>query len=154
MTVNAIDTRRPHARSRKSALLAWIWPEPRQDDEGRGAAWLAGLLGWMWPSALHDENTGRAGRGLMALLFGWAWPSQFDRGFKRFWKASWLWSWMWPGRVMGPDGEICALAPWHPAARAPVAADAPWHRKVSKHGGVVFMMFAATAIAAPTFMEG
>jgi hypothetical protein len=107
----------------------------------------------MWPTATHDEAPGRR-HGLLAMLFGWAWPSAFDRGFKRFWKTSWLWSWMWPGRVMGPDGEVCALAPWHPAARAVVLPDDPWQRKISKHGGVVFMMFAASAIAAPTFMEG
>ncbi|MBU2362954.1 MAG: hypothetical protein KKB47_08855, partial [Alphaproteobacteria bacterium] len=153
MTMDAIRNDRAQARTRKGALLAWIWPEPREDAEGRGAGWLASLLGWMWPSAVHDENFGRR-HGLMAMAFGWAWPSNFDRAFKSFWKKSWLWSWMWPGRVMGPDGEICALAPWHPAVRPEICVEDPWYRKAGKHGGVVFMMFAATAIAAPTFMEG
>jgi hypothetical protein len=54
---------------------------------------------------------------------------------------------------MGPDGEVSALAPWHAAVRPEVCPGEPWRRKVSRHGGMVFMMFAAAAIAAPTFME-
>ncbi|WP_296600376.1 hypothetical protein, partial [Phenylobacterium sp.] len=151
MTVQAIGPRR--GRSLKAALLTWVWPQPLDTEERGGAGWLAALLGWMWPSAVHDERPG-ARHGLMAALFGWLWPSNVDNGFKRFWKLSWLWSWMWPGRVLGPDGEICALAPWHPAVRPEVCIEDPWYRRVGKHGGMVFMMFAATAIAAPTFMEG
>ena len=116
MTVEAISTDQARARRRKAALLAWIWPEPLDRAE-RGPAPTAGLLAWLWPSALEDATHSRR-HGLMALLFGWAWPSKIDGGLKRFWRTSWLWSWMWPGRVMGPDGEVCALAPWHPAARA------------------------------------
>jgi hypothetical protein len=77
----------------------------------------------------------------------WLWPEAADRGLARWWRASWLWSWAWPGRVMGPDGEICPLAPWHAVVWA--QGDAPWHRR---HGKTLLTMVALAALAAPGFI--
>ncbi|MCW5760665.1 MAG: hypothetical protein KIS90_12930, partial [Phenylobacterium sp.] len=137
-----------------TSLLAWLWPDAReQRDERAGLLAWSSLLGWLWPSAVHDETYGRP-HGLMAILFGWMWPNVADRGVRRWWHFSWLWSWMWPGKVLGPDGEICPLAPWHPALRPEVCPGETWHHKLRRHGPVMFMMFGATALASPTLMEG
>lgn len=140
-------------RNLLASVVAWVWPAPRREERRRGAtAWL-GPLGALFPSRLGQGARTRD-RGLMALLFGWMWPSNVDRGMARWWRKSWMWAWMWPGRVMGPNGEICPLAPWHPAMRPEFCPTDPWHRKMGRHGGAMALMFAASAIAAPTFMEG
>src|SRR4051794_24705653 len=142
--------------SRKGLLrtsVAWLWPAARDEADRKGLGWLNALAAWMWPSALQDEKFGQRHWGPLGSIVGWIWPSAVDLGLARWWRSSWLWSWMWPGRVMGPDGEICPLAPWHAAVRPEVCPGEPWHKKVGRHGGMVFMMFAASAIAAPTFME-
>ncbi|MDZ4370840.1 MAG: hypothetical protein U1C74_05385, partial [Phenylobacterium sp.] len=138
-----------------ASAVAWVWPQPLQSERRSAAATglLGTLAGWLWPSRLQDERFGQR-HGLMAALFGWMWPQGADRGLARMWRSSWLWSWMWPGRVLGPDGEICPISPWHPAARAEFCPTDPWHRKVTRHGGAMAMMFGATAIAAPTLMDG
>ncbi len=113
---DAIDIGRRPAGVRKNALLAWVWPAPR-DERDTGAGWLETLLAWMWPTPTYDGTFGRR-RGLMATLFAGAWPS----------------------RAVGPSGEICAVA--------------PWQANRGRKRGAIFMMIAASAIAAPTFMEG
>jgi len=152
VTAGTIQTRNAK-RGLLASATAWVWPQPLRTDDRPAGAWMGPLAAWLWPSRLENESFGRR-HGLMASLFGWMWPQGLDRGMQRWWRASWLWSWMWPGRVMGPNGEICPLAPWHPAARPEVLASDPWQKKVGRHGGAMAMMFAATAIAAPTFMEG
>lgn len=124
MTVGTIDRRAPK-RGLMASAIAWVWPQPIRTEEQRaGFAWMGPLAAWMWPSRLEDERFGRR-HGLMGVLFGWMWPQGLDRGMQRWWRASWLWSWIWPGRVMGPNGEICPLAPWHPAARPRSARPIP-----------------------------
>ncbi|MFN9927099.1 MAG: hypothetical protein ACK53I_09195, partial [Phenylobacterium sp.] len=152
MSVASYRDDRPR-RGAAGAALAWLWPDPLETEARRaGWPWVAQLGAWLWPDRLNDEPFGRR-HGLMAMMFGWAWPEGLDQNTAKWWRESWMWSWIWPGRVMGPDGEICPLMPWHAAMRPEVCPTDPWHRKVTRHGGVLAMMFAAGALAAPTVTQ-
>ena len=159
MSVTAIRNGRAGHGTRQSLLasaLTWLWPEPLEHNRRPvGAIWLNSLVGWMWPRPLQREFDGagvrRAG---LPRLMGWAWPNKLDIALTRGWRHSWLWSWIWPGRLMGPDGEICALAPWHPALQPEVCEVTSWRRRIARKGTVAGMMMAAAAVASPTLMEG
>ena len=111
-----------------AAMLAWVWPAARDDDDRFGLAWWPALLAWLWPSALHDERFGHRHWGPLGAALGWIWPRSLDLSLAGWWRQSWLWSWMWPGRVMGPDGEVSALALWHVALRPEIPPGEPWHK--------------------------
>ena len=159
MSVTAIRNGRAGHGTRQSLLasaLTWLWPEPLEHNRRPvGAIWLNSLVGWMWPRPLQREFDGagvrRAG---LPRLMGWAWPNKLDIALTRGWRHSWLWSWIWPGRLMGPDGEICALTPWHPALQPEVCEVTSWRRRIARKGTVAGMMMAAAAVASPTLMEG
>ena len=159
MSVTAIRNGRAGHGTRQSLLasaLTWLWPEPLEHNRRPvGAIWLNSLVGWMWPRPLQREFDGagvrRAG---LPRLMGWAWPNKLDIALTRGWRHSWLWSWIWPGRLMGPDGEICALTPWHPALQPEVCEVTSWRRRIARKVTVAGMMMAAAAVASPTLMEG
>lgn len=152
MSVTAIRNGRAGHGTRQSLLasaLTWLWPEPLEHNRRPvGAIWLNSLVGWMWPRPLQREFDGagvrRAG---LPRLMGWAWPNKLDIALTRGWRHSWLWSWIWPGRLMGPDGEICALTPWHPALQPEVCEVTSWRRRIARKGTVAGMMMAAAAVA-------
>ncbi|WP_397402290.1 PEPxxWA-CTERM sorting domain-containing protein [Phenylobacterium sp.] len=133
------------------SLLTWLWPEPLRSKRRRvGALWWFALVAAIWPRPLQRdftraEPTGRGGR-----LFSYT----LDRFLSRWWRVSWLWAWMWPGRLMGPDGEICPLVPWHPALQAQVCDAVPCRRRTSRRGMVAGMMMLAATLAVPTLMGG
>ena len=159
MTVSAFRDDRERPASKRGLLasaIAWLWPEPLAHEERRGGwLWLGVLIGWMWPTPLQREFDGaKARRAGLTWLMGWAWPRGLDRSLARWWRLSWLWSWLWPGRLMGPDGEICPLAPWHPALQPEFCERTTWRQRVGRKSALAGMMMAATAIASPTFMEG
>lgn len=139
-----------------ATAVAWLWPQPLAHKNKRGGwLWLSGLVGWLWPRPLQREFDGaKARRAGLPWLLGWAWPRALDNRLSRWWKLSWLWSWAWPGRLMGPHGEICPLAPWHPALQPEVCDVTTWRSRGGRKSAIAGMMMAATAIAAPTFMEG
>ena len=159
MTISAIPNDQMGRGGKQNLFataVAWLWPQPLAHEDKRGGwLWLSGLIGWMWPRPLQREFDGaKARRAGLPWLMGWAWPRALDGNLSRWWKLSWLWSWVWPGRLMGPHGEICPLAPWHPALQPAVCDVTPWRARVGRKSVIAGMMMAATAMALPTFMDG
>lgn len=90
----------------------------------------------------------------MATLFGWAWPAVLGRFVKHGWCVLRLWSWARPYKVWGLHGETRPLVTWRPAVRPQVCSGEPWRRPPRGRRSIILMMLSATALAAPTIMEG
>ena len=151
MTTIHFDTPPARSPALPVSLLAWLWPEPLRSKRRRGGVlWWFASVAAIWPGPLQRDFTrakpmGQGGRHSNRSL---------DRFLSRWWRVSWLWAWMWPGRLLGPDGEICPLVPWHPALQAQVCDVEPGRRRRVRRGMLAGMMMFAAALAAPTLMEG
>ena len=151
MTAIHFDARPARRPALLVSMITWLWPEPLSSSRRRvGALWWFASVAAIWPRPLQRDFARTAPMGYGGRRSSLA----LDRVLSRWWRVSWLWAWMWPGRLMGPDGEICPLAPWHPALKAQVCDVAPWRRRMARRGMVAGMMMSAAALAAPTLMEG